>query len=163
MGLLFNQKQFRSRQKKPSGSISIYGIIRTAMNNKITIIEGPTPEFQTLSDHNFNDGSLNWVNGILEGPYLYDTAFTNLRTFDAQKLLDRCQAAWTQKQTMYLEYKDRIGLKQEDPIIAARAVTVEEGDVLLLWVRRELSDSEDDENDGFDEFDDFDENDDLPY
>ena len=140
----------------------IYGIIRTAMNNKITIIEGPTPEFQTLSDHHFNDGSLNWVNGILEGPYLYDTAFTNLRSFDAQKLLDRCQAAWAGKQTMYLEYKDRIGLKQEDPIIAARAVTVEDGDMLLLWVRRELSDSEDEENDDFDEFDDFDENDDLP-
>ncbi len=99
----------------------------------------------------------------MEGPYLFDTAFTNLRTFDAQKLLDRCQAAWTQKQTMYLEYKDRIGLKQEDPIIAARAVTVEEGDVLLLWVRRELTDSEDEENEDFDEFDDFDENDDLPY
>jgi len=139
-----------------------YGIIRTAMNNKITIIEGPTPEFQTLSDPSFNDGSLNWVNGILEGPYLYDTAFTNLRTFDALKLLDRCQAAWADKQTMYLEYKDRIGLKQEDPIIAARAVKVEEGDMLLLWVRQEISDTEE-ENEDFDENDNFDENDDLPF
>ncbi len=127
------------------------------MNNKITIIEGPTPEFQTISDFNFNDGSLNWVNGILEGPFLFDTAFTHLRTFDAQMLLERCQSAWAQKQTMYLEYKDRIGLKQEDPIIAARAVTVEEGDMLLLWVRRELTDQEDEENELFDE------NDDLPF
>jgi hypothetical protein len=127
------------------------------MNNKITIIEGPTPEFQTISDFNFNDGSLNWVNGILEGPFLFDTAFTHLRTFDAQKLLDRCQSAWAEKQIMYLEYKDRIGLKQEDPIIAARAVTVEEGDMLLLWVRKELSDQEDEENENFDE------NDDLPF
>lgn len=143
-----------------------YGIIRTAMNNKITIIEGPTPEFRTLSDNNFNDGSLNWVNGILEGPFLYDSAFTNLRTFDAQKLLDRCLDTWARKETMYLEYKDRIGLKQEDPIIAARAVSVEEGDMLLLWVRRELSDTEDEENDNFGDFDEndnFDENDDLPF
>ncbi len=135
----------------------IYGIIRADMNNKITVIEGPTPEFQALSDHNFSDGSLNWVDGILEGPYLFDTAFTNLRTFDAQKLLDRCQAAWSQKQTMYLEYKDSIGLKQEDPIIAARAIKLEEGDMLLLWVRKEISDQDDDETD------DFDENDNLPF
>ena len=135
----------------------IYGIIRADMNNKITVIEGPTPEFQALSDHNFSDGSLNWVDGILEGPYLFDTAFTNLRTFDAQKLLDRCQAAWSQKQTMYLEYNDSIGLKQEDPIIAARAIKLEEGDMLLLWVRKEISDQDDDETD------DFDENDDLPF
>jgi len=133
------------------------------MNNKITIIEGPTPEFQTLSENNINDGSINWVSGILEGPYLYDTALTNLRTFDAQKLLDRCQAAWSEKLTMYLEYKDRIGLKKEDPIIAARAVILEEGDMLLLWVRKELSDQEDEENLDYDENDDFDENDDLPY
>ncbi|MDD2522865.1 MAG: hypothetical protein PHW11_08630 [Anaerolineaceae bacterium] len=129
------------------------------MNNKITVIEGPTPEFQLLSENQFNEGSLNWVNSVLEGPYLYDTAFTNLRTFDAQKLLDRCQDAWSEKQTMYLEYKDRIGLRQEDPIIAARAISVEEGDILLLWVRKELSEPEEDPYEDYDE----DDNDDLPF
>ena len=109
------------------------------MNNKITIIEGPTPEFQVVSEDNFNDGSLNWVTGVLEGPFLFETAFTNVRTFDSQKLLERCKDAWSAKQTMYLEYKDRIGLRKEDPIIAARAVTVEDGDMLPLWVRRNLS------------------------
>jgi len=38
--------------------------------------------------------------------------------------------------------------------------------MLLLWVRRELSDTEDEENDNFGDFDEndnFDENDDLPF
>ncbi|NLC29163.1 MAG: hypothetical protein GX773_01765 [Chloroflexi bacterium] len=124
------------------------------MNNKITIIEGPTPEFQVVSEDNFNDGSLNWVAGILEGPFLFETAFTNVRTFDSQKLLERCKDAWAEKQTMYLEYKDRIGLRKEDPIIAARAVTVEDGEMLLLWVRRNLSLEENEE---------FEDDPDLPF
>lgn len=123
------------------------------MNNKITIIEGPTPEFQLVSETALGDGSQSWFSSVLEGPFLYDTAFTNLRTFDAQRLLDRCLDTWAAKQTMFLEYKDRIGLLKEDPIIAARAIQVEEGDMLLLWVRRELSDEEEDDDQDYDDFD----------
>jgi len=108
------------------------------MNNKITIIEGPTPVFERLSGDSEHREELNWAVGILEGPYLYDTFLTTLRTFDSNKLLERCKTAWEAGQTMFLEYKDEVGLRKEDPIIAARALTVEEGDMLLLWVRREL-------------------------
>ena len=108
------------------------------MNNKITIIEGPTPVFEKLSGDPDRSEELNWAVGILEGPYLYDTFLTTLRTFDSNKLLERCKTTWEARQTMFLEYKDEIGLRKEDPIIAARALTVEEGDMLLLWVRREL-------------------------
>lgn len=108
------------------------------MNNKITIIEGPTPVFERLSGDAEHRDELSWAVGILEGPYLYDTFLTTLRTFDSYKLLERCKATWETRQTMFLEYKDEIGLRKEDPIIAARALTVEEGDMLLLWVRREL-------------------------
>lgn len=125
------------------------------MNNKITIIEGPTPEFQLVSETAFGDGSQSWFSSILEGPFLYDTAFTHLRTFDAQRLLDRCLDTWAAKQTMFLEYKDRIGLLKEDPIIAARAIQAEEGDILLVWVRRELSEDDEDDQD----LNDFDDND----
>ena len=108
------------------------------MNNKITIIEGPTPVFERLTGDAEHRDELSWAVGILEGPYLYDTFLTTLRTFDSYKLLERCKATWETRQTMFLEYKDEIGLRKEDPIIAARALTVEEGDMLLLWVRREL-------------------------
>ena len=108
------------------------------MNNKITIIEGPTPVFERLSGDAEHRDELSWAVGILEGPFLYDTFLTTLRTFDSNKLLERCKSTWETKQTMFLEYKDEIGLRKEDPIIAARALTVEEGEMLLLWVRREL-------------------------
>ncbi len=108
------------------------------MNNKITIIEGPTPVFERLSGDPEHSEELSWAVGILEGPFLYDTSMTTLRTFDSSKLLDRCKTTWEAHQTMFLEYKDEIGLRKEDPIIAARALTVDEGDMLLLWVRREF-------------------------
>lgn len=120
------------------------------MNNRITIIEGPTPEFQVITGPAALDGSLNWVDSILEGPLLYSTAFTNLRTFDSQKLLDRCLDNWEAGEMMYLEYKDRLGLRREDLIVAARAVTVEEGDMLLLWVRRDLVIQEEEDSEEFD-------------
>lgn len=122
------------------------------MDNKITVIEGPTPEFQVITGPTALEGSLNWVGSVLEGPFLYNTAFTNLRTFDSQKLLNRCLDTWDEGHTMYLEYKDRLGLRREDPIVAARAVSVEEGEMLLLWVRRELVIEEEEEGTGgFDE------------
>ncbi len=108
------------------------------MNNKITVIEGPTPVFERISGDPDHREELSWAVGILEGPFLYDTFLTTLRTFDSNKLLERCKTTWETRQTMFLEYKDEIGLRREDPIIAARALTVAEGDMLLLWVRREL-------------------------
>lgn len=108
------------------------------MNNKITIIEGPTPNFEPVQQAHGIDQTHTWAFGILEGPYLYDIAVTTVRTFNGQSLLNRCQNAWDEKQTMFLVYKDRIGLKQQTPILAARVVEAEEGETLLLWVRREL-------------------------
>lgn len=94
--------------------------------------------FERLSGDPEHSEELSWAVGILEGPFLYDTSMTTLRTFDSSKLLDRCKTTWEAHQTMFLEYKDEIGLRKEDPIIAARALTVDEGDMLLLWVRREF-------------------------
>lgn len=109
------------------------------MNNKITIIEGPTPIFEPIRENSINTGSHAWAAGILEGPFLYDMAFTTLRTFNSQLLMDRCENTWDEKKTMFLEYRDRIGLTQQTPILAARAMEVEEGEMLMLWVRRELN------------------------
>jgi hypothetical protein len=58
--------------------------------------------------------------------------------------------------TMYLEYRDPIGLKKEVPIVAARAVDSENGDMLVLWVRQEYQ--EDEEADIDLDFDDTDSN-----
>lgn len=97
------------------------------MDDKITIIEGPPPTFETV-----NDG---WVTGLLESPYLADIAITRLRTFNGPALVERCHRAWRNQNNIYLEYLTSDGLEQQAPIIAARTVDIEEGQLLLLWIR----------------------------
>ncbi|HOE35289.1 MAG: hypothetical protein GX415_04450 [Chloroflexi bacterium] len=112
------------------------------MDNKITIIEGPTPDFDLIEDAQEEGSASAWTAGVLEGPLLYRVATTSVRAFNSQALLERCTRAWKQNQTMFLEYRDEIGLRKEALIIAAQALTVEEGDILQLWVRRDLEESE---------------------
>jgi hypothetical protein len=123
------------------------------MNNKITIIEGPTPNFDSV-ETDFILGINGWTAGLSEGPYLYDTARTTLRTFNGEALLDRCHKAWARKLTMYLEYRDMIGMKKEVPIVAARTVDAEDGHLLILWVRQDPEEFEEIEDDiDFDDVD----------
>ena len=123
------------------------------MDNKITIIEGPTPNFDSI-ETDFIMGINGWTAGLTEGPYLYDTARTTLRTFNGEALLERCHTAWSHNVTMFLEYKDPIGLKREVPIVAARSVDSEDGDLLILWVRRDPEEYEEIEDDiDFDDMD----------
>lgn len=116
------------------------------MDNKITIIEGPTPNFDPV-DTDFIAGINGWTAGLNEGPYLYDTARTTLRTFNGEALLERCHKAWERKLTMYLEYRDPIGMTMEVPIVAARTIDSDDGNLLILWVRQipeEFEEIEDD-------------------
>lgn len=104
------------------------------IEDKITIIEGPPPTFEAV-----NDG---WVLGLGEGPMLSEIVLTRLRTFNGPALVERCHRAWRHQQPIYLEYRTQDGLSQQTPIVAARHVEVEEGDVLMLWVRLESDEVE---------------------
>lgn len=97
------------------------------MEDKITIIEGPPPTFEAITD--------GWALGLGEGPSLADIAVTRLRTFNGPSLVERCYRAWRNKQTINLEYRTSDGLQNQAPIVAARYVEMEEGQLLLLWVR----------------------------
>ncbi len=97
------------------------------MENKITIIEGPTPTFELV-----NEG---WVSGINEGYGVSEVAKTTLRAKNAAALVERCYRAWREKHPCYLEFKTEDGLTREVPIVAARSTVVQEGDMLYLWVR----------------------------
>lgn len=97
------------------------------MEDKITIIEGPPPTFEGV-----NQG---WVFGLQESPSLGDIAITRLRTFNGSELIQRCYRTWREHQTMHLEYRDPDGLEHEVPIVAARTVDSDEGQMILLWVR----------------------------
>jgi hypothetical protein len=97
------------------------------MDEKITIIEGPPPTFEAV-----NDG---WVTGLLESASLADIMVTRLRTFNGPALVERCNRAWRNQNNIYLEYRTSDGLEQSAPIIAARTLEVDEGQLLLLWLR----------------------------
>lgn len=97
------------------------------MDDKITIIEGPTPSFDDAQDA--------WAMGIYEGPAQYNIAFTRLRTFNGPALVERCYRTWKEKGSMTLEYRDELGLPQSRPIMAARFIDIEDGQVLMLWLR----------------------------
>ncbi len=115
------------------------------MEDRITIIEGPPPDFESIDD--------GWALGLNESPYLYDLALTRLRTFNGPALVERCHRAWRTSGSIYLHYRNPIGLEERVPILAARSLDGQDGQVLLLWVRRkhdettlelDLDDDEDD-------------------
>ena len=98
------------------------------MDDKITIIEGPPPVFEDT-----NDG---WAIGLNESPMLYDTIFTQVRTFNGPALVERCHHAWKKNSTIYLHYRNDMGVEEKAPIVAARSVETDDGQVLLLWLRQ---------------------------
>lgn len=134
------------------------------MEDKITIIEGPTPTFEAIHE--------GWVLGLAETPSLTNMAVTRLRTFNGPQLVERCHRAWREKENIFLEYRGEDGLEKSAPIVAARYLDVDEGHLLLLWVRLvdeevevefdfDESDLEDDldDDDYDDNVDDFDDDD----
>ena len=112
----------------------VYSPAGESMEDKITIIEGPPPVFETV-----NDG---WALGLNESPWLYDLTLTQVRTFNGPALVERCHRAWKQGITMYLHYRDEMGLEEKAPILAARSAETADGQVLILWVRQ-LPEAED--------------------
>ena len=132
------------------------------MEEKITIIEGPPPVFEDITD--------GWAVGLNESPILYDTIFTQVRTFNGPALVERCHRAWKSKSQIFLHYKNEMGVEEKAPIVAVRSMDSDEGQVLLLWVRqlptfddlKDLVENFSDDDDDFDEDDDddFDDDDD---
>jgi hypothetical protein len=135
------------------------------MEEKITIIEGPPPVFEDITD--------GWAVGLNESPILYDTIFTQVRTFNGPSLVERCHRAWKKNTSIFLHYKNDMGVEEKAPIVAVRSVDSDEGQVLLIWVRQlptfdDLKDlvenfndlEDDDDEDDYDEDDDdFDDDD----
>ncbi len=122
--------------------------------DKITIIEGPPPTFELMNTE--------WTRSLGEGAARSEVALTRLRTFNGPALVERCHRAWRHKNTIYLEYRTPEGLNQTAPIVAARNVETDEGDMLLLWVRINLEEHDVSIEWEDEPFDDDDEDEDTP-
>jgi hypothetical protein len=126
------------------------------MDEKITIIEGPPPTFEAIGD--------GWAMGLNDSPSLYNIALTRLRTFNGPALLERCHRAWRHQNTINLEYRSTDGLQNQAPILAARTLDSDEGQMLFLWVRLPFDEeSLEEEGDSFDGDGDDDLDDDLGF
>jgi hypothetical protein len=104
------------------------------MDDKITIVEGPTPIFEPVQD--------GWALGLNETRQFSVTALTRLRTYNGPALVERCYRSWKQNQPINLHYRDDLGLEATAPILAARTVQTDDGHVLLLWLHVEREDME---------------------
>jgi hypothetical protein len=120
------------------------------MEDKITIIEGPPPTFEAVGER--------WVLGLNEAPAPYKIVLTRLRTFKGFELIERCNRAWRHQDTIHLEYRGLDGLENQAPILAARTMETNEGQMLFLWIRTEVEETELEPDFGGD----LDENDDDP-
>ncbi|MGH2581768.1 MAG: hypothetical protein ACRDFQ_02575 [Anaerolineales bacterium] len=126
--ILYSQIELAYRWKRANHSRMVnYALSRKPMEEKITIIEGPSPTFELVDD--------GWSTGVMEGPSLYGVAVTQLRTFNGGELVERCYRAWSQKLPIHLEYRDEEGNTKNAVIVAARNTESDEGEVLMLWVR----------------------------
>jgi hypothetical protein len=115
------------------------------MDDRITIIEGPPPVFETIDD--------GWALGLGEGSALYGLALTRLRTFNGPALVERCHRAWNNKTTINLHYRNDMGMEETVPIMAARSIETHEGQVLMLWCRRKSDEIEEELDFGDDDED----------
>ena len=102
------------------------------MEDKITIIEGPTPIFEPVQD--------GWALGLNETREFSITALTRLRTMNGPALVERCYRMWNKHQPINLHYRDETGLEATAPILAARSVETDDGQILLLWLHIERDD-----------------------
>ncbi len=94
---------------------------------KITIIEGPPPEFQPAKEA--------WLPALSEGPHLAPAAVCQLRTFNGPAMIERCRRAWGERRPVFLDYRQHDGLRRKAQVLAATASEVPDGHVLILWVR----------------------------
>lgn len=101
----------------------------------ITIIEGPPPEFKRADEV--------WLYSLVESWIPFSVSLCQVRSFNGEKLLERCQRAWQSGRATRLDFPTMSGLRRQLEIVAARFEKLPEGDLLNLWVRHQPSDLED--------------------
>lgn len=92
----------------------------------ITIIEGPTPEFQITPQE--------WVQSVYEGPNTHIVATCQLRTANGDDIVSRCQRAWKELRPVKLDFPDELRMRQQLDVLALRFHERDEGPMLTLWV-----------------------------
>ena len=101
----------------------------------ITIIEGPPPEFKTVDEA--------WTISLIESARPFFISHCQVRSFNGQILLERCQRAWQRQRPIRLDFPTMSGLRRQLEIVAARFEKLPDGDLLNLWVRHQPNEIDD--------------------
>ena len=109
----------------------------------ITIVEGPTPEFRPTPQL--------WFQSIYEGPMDSDVATCELRTMNGPSIVERCKQAWKERRPVKLDFPDYMRMRQQIDVVAMRLQEVDEGMMLMLWVRHPIEEETEEEEEGVDE------------
>lgn len=104
----------------------------------ITVLEGPTPDFQSAS--------YLWMQSVYEGPVDSAVAQCELRTGNGEDILERSQQAWREGRPVRLDFPDDLRMRQEVDVVGMRLRDVDEGMVLTLWVRWPLEEEDEEES-----------------
>lgn len=105
----------------------------------IEVIEGPTPEFRP--------SPYLWFQSVYEGPEDSEVMICELRTLNGEGILDRCLNAWKEGRTVKLDYPDYMRLRKQNDVVAMRLQQLDEGPLLMLWVRLPEEDQLEEEHD----------------
>lgn len=101
---------------------------------KITIVEGPTPDFRPNTQA--------WSHGIYQGYNEGQVVWCELRTINGEGIRDRCVDAWQEGRKVQLDYPDDMRLRQSLDVVAMRLKEHDEGTVLQLWLYQTVSEEE---------------------
>lgn len=104
----------------------------------ITILEGPTPNFQS-------DSHL-WMKSVYEGPAGSTVAQCELRTANGEDIADRSPRAWRERRPVRLDFPDELRMRKEVDVVGLRLRERDEGTVLKLWVRWPLEEEDEEES-----------------
>lgn len=100
----------------------------------IEVLEGPTPDFMPAPHVT--------LQMVHEGPLDAETAFCELRTGNGEDIMERCRNAWKENRPVKLDFPDEIRMRQQVDVVAARLREVDEGTILMLWVRLPIEEEE---------------------
>jgi hypothetical protein len=105
----------------------------------ITIVEGPTPEFRP--------SPYLWFESVFEGPEDAEVVMCELRTLNGSDILERCIEAWKEQRPVRLDFPDFMRMRQQRDVVAMRFQDLEEGPLLMLWIRQPVGELEEQEYD----------------
>jgi hypothetical protein len=74
-----------------------------------------------------------------------------LRTLNGEDIVERCRDAWDEGRPVRLDYPDYLRLRKQIDVVAMRFQELDEGPMIVLWLRQPYGEVEEERSDDGDE------------